>query len=97
MSDARFWVGEALAAYDQSLVMAGNRDKAAFDDAYWLQRAQVAASIAQAEQARIANLIAWKQLRQTAAASTSSLPNAGDAISDEIETVLGITYPAVGD
>lgn len=67
------------------------RTQDGFDVGQQLARAQVYATLASAEQSRLANLIAWKQLRQTQSASTSTLPNAGDAISDEIEDALGIT------
>jgi hypothetical protein len=82
----RHWTGEALAAFDQAL----GQIEGFGTPELWLQRAQVAAQIASAEQARIANLIAWKALRQAASTSPSSLPNAGDAIADEIEASLGI-------
>jgi hypothetical protein len=86
----RTWIGEALAAFDQSLGSLP-QDGTFPPSEFWLQRAGVAASIAQAEQARIANLIAWKQLRQTQPAT--ALPGAGDAITAEIEDTLGITEP----
>lgn len=86
----RHWLGEAIAAHDESLARLPEGDFG--DPGFWLQRAQVAATIASAEQARIGNLIAWKQLRQTA--SSTALGNSGDAISDEIEEILGIIAPA---
>lgn len=86
----RHWLGEAIAAHDESLARLPEGDFG--DPGFWLQRAQVAAQIASAEQARIGNLIAWKQLRQTA--SATALGNSGDAISDEIEEVLGLVGAA---
>jgi hypothetical protein len=85
----RTWIGEALAAFDQAVTEAGmSRDFSATPD-FWVSRAAAAAAIASAEQQRVANLIAWKQLRQSA--TTSALPSAGDSISEEIESALGIT------
>lgn len=91
---ARRWEGEARAAFDQAL---GNASKDATfgDPGFWLQRAQIAATLAGVEQARLANLIAWKQLQATRLASADQgiglLPLGGsDAIADEIEQGLGI-------
>jgi hypothetical protein len=90
----RHWIGEAQAAFDQALANAP-QDAAFAEPEFWLQRAQVAAQIEAAHQARIANLIAWKQLQATRAASQDQgvgmLPlGGGDAIADEIERSLGI-------
>jgi hypothetical protein len=82
-------IGDALAALDQSLTVAD--EGTAFDRDYWLQRAAVNAAVAQAQQSRVSNLIAWKQLRQSAPAT--ALTSGGDAITAEIEDALGITDP----
>jgi hypothetical protein len=84
----RTWIGEAQAAFDQALTEAGGSPDFPSPD-FWVGRAQAAAAIASAEQARVANLIAWKALRQSA--STSALPSSGDAIAEQIEAALGIT------
>lgn len=88
---ARHWEGEARAAFDQGLASLPRGD---FGDAsFWTQRAQVAATLAGAEQARIANLIAWKQLAATRAATHDlgvDLMPLGDTVSDTIERGLGI-------
>lgn len=65
--------------------------QASFDVEQYLARAQVYATLAGVEQARIANLIAWKQLRQSAPAT--ALAPGGDLITVEIERALGITDP----
>jgi hypothetical protein len=87
---ARTWIGEAHAAFDQAATEAGMRRQQPEPD-FWVARASAAATLASAEQARIGNLIAWKQLRQSA--PTSALPGGGDAIADEIEAALGIAAP----
>jgi hypothetical protein len=86
----RFWAGEAKAAYDQSVVEAGQHEGFPSPD-FWVARAQAAAAIEAAEQARIGNLIAWKQL-QTAreARGIDALPAAADEIDQQIEEGLGI-------
>lgn len=90
---SRTWVGEALAAFDQAIVTAGNRDEHP-DAGFWVSRAQAAAAIASAEQARAANLIAWKQLQVSRSATQDGgidlMPSGGDVISDEIERLLGL-------
>lgn len=86
----RTWIGEARAAFDQAVTEAGMRRQQPTPD-FWVARASAAAALASAEQARIGNLIAWKQLRQSAPAS--ALPGGGDAIADEIEATLGIAEP----
>lgn len=89
--DDRTWVGEAKAAFDQALNEAGNRDGFPSPD-FWVSRAQAAAAIAAAEQAHIANLIAWKALQAArAGSSTVSLTaGGGDAVTERIEEGLGI-------
>jgi hypothetical protein len=86
----RTWIGEARAAFDQALTTAGDRDATPGPD-FWVARAQAAAAIAAAEQARIANLIAWKAL-QTAreARGIDALPLGGDEITEQIEEGLGL-------
>lgn len=90
----RLWIGEARAAFDQSLAALPSGDFG--DPAYWLQRTQAAAAIAAAEQAHIANLIAWKQLAATRQAAQDQgvgmlpLGDRGDAVTVEIEHGLGI-------
>ena len=59
---ARTWAGEARAAFDQALANAP-KDAAFGEAGFWLQRAQIAATLAGVEQARLANLIAWKQFQ----------------------------------
>lgn len=87
---ARTWVGEALAAYDQSLAEAGQQAASPPVD-FWVSRAQAAAAIASAQQARIANLIAWKQLQTTRESrGISALPAGADDIDRQIEEGLGI-------
>lgn len=87
----RFWAGEAKAAYDQSVNEAGmQRDFQPTPD-FWVARAQAAAAIESAQQARIGNLIAWKQM-QTAreARGIDALAMAVDEIDQQIEEGLGI-------
>jgi hypothetical protein len=86
----RTWIGEAYAAFDQGLTEQAGRDGFP-DPSFWISRAQAAASIEQARQARIGNLIAWKQLRQSAPAT--ALASGGDLLTAEIEAALGITDP----
>lgn len=90
----RHWLGEAEAAFDQALTNAPEDAAFAAPD-FWLQRAQIAAQIAAAEQARIGNLIAWKQLQATRATGADQgvgmlALGSADAIADEIEHALGI-------
>lgn len=87
----RTWIGEAKAAFDEAVTEAGMRRDFTATPEFWVARAQAATALASAEQARIGNLIAWKQLRQSA--PTSALPGGGDAIADEIEATLGIAAP----
>jgi len=89
----RNWIGEAEAAFDQSL--SALRDGDWGSPEFWAARANAAASIASAEQARIANLIAWKQLQASRAATADAgvglIPLGGtDGISAEIEHALGM-------
>lgn len=87
----RFWHGEALAAYDQGLASIPDGEWGSPD--FWISRAQAAAAIASAEQARIANLIAWKQLQATRSSSRDlgvDLMPLADPITDTIEEGLGI-------
>lgn len=90
----RHWAGEAQAAFDQSLANMP-QDAAFAQPELWLARAQAAATLAGVEQARIANLIAWKQLQATRQASADAgvglMPlDAADAITVAIEQGLGI-------
>jgi hypothetical protein len=90
MSD-RTWIGEALAAYDQGLARMGEIPGMPSPE-FWVSRAQAAAAIASAEQARIGNLIAWKALQTQLGAGhgLESLPTDGDEISAQIRAGLGL-------
>lgn len=84
----RTWVGEAKAAFDQAVTEAGSRKDFPSPD-FWVARAQAAAAIASAEQVRISNLIAWKDLQ--ASRSTSGPGGIGiDAVEEQIEEGLGL-------
>lgn len=98
----RTWIGEAKAAFDQSVTEA----TAAYDRArerpdedvdepdfrFWVSRAQAAAAIASAEQARIANLIAWKALQTQRQSGPDNgidlLDLGGDEITQQIQEGL---------
>jgi hypothetical protein len=72
------------------------------DPGLMLQRAHVFATLASVEQARVSNLIAWKQLQTTRQASADQgvgIPalGSGDAVADEIERALGIQTTAPTD
>lgn len=89
MSSGWNYVGSAEAALEQAL------GEQTFGDAsQTLARAQAMATLASVEQARIANLIAWKQLQATRATGRDGgvdlLPLGSDDIGDEIEQGLGI-------
>lgn len=89
----RHWAGEAQAALDQSLEAIPKGEWGSPE--FWAARASAAATLASVEQARIANLIAWKQLQATRQASADAgvglMPlDAADAITVAIEQGLGI-------
>lgn len=89
---SRHWIGEAQAAFDESLARIPDGEWGSPD--YWVARATAAATIASAEQARIANVIAWKQLHATRQASAEGgvgmLPIGTDDVDVEIEAAIGI-------
>lgn len=86
----RTWIGEALAAFDQGLSAAGE-DAGFPEPEFWLRRAEIAASIEQAMQARIANLIAWTTLQLTRSqASEGQGELLDDVVVRQIEEGLGI-------
>jgi hypothetical protein len=95
-AQGRTWIGEAKAAFDQAYTqVASSREDTVPPAEFWLQRAQAAAAIESAEQARIANLIAWKQLQATrqssADAGVAMLPlGSPDDATVEIERAIGL-------
>lgn len=89
----RRWEGEAQAAFDQALDALPQGDFGSPD--FWISRAQAAATLASAQQAKAANLIAWKQLQATRQSTrdfgADLMPLASaDSVAAEIEEVLGL-------